>query len=320
MKKIGLIAGADNSFPNDVIKEINSYKKRVKAEMIALDALKLDDKAQYTVIYDRISYKVPFYKNYLKQVFTNGTKVINNPFLCHDDNSFIYSLIANNAGILTPRSALLPSKELPVNTSSETFHNLNYPLNWNSVFDYIGFPAYLKSNNSFNYVHAFKIYNSSEFFAAYDLTGRNTMNLVESINYDIYYKVIIIGSNILVFYYDPNKPIHLRYGKTVLETNDTFFRKIKSTSFKLSNILGISINSLEFGIKDDQIYLTSSFEPATVIEKEYFEPDIYTNIVSMTADYLCGIALGEIVDNFSPSSKDTKVSEKKTKKNDEKKK
>ena len=321
MKKIGLIAGADKNFLKDVIEAINSSKRRIKAEMLVLDALKLDDKSEYSVIYDRISYKVPFYKNYLKQVFTNGTKVINNPFVCHDNNSFIYSLIANKAGILTPKSALLPSKDLPSNTSPETFHNLHYPLDWDSVFDYIGFPAYLKSNNCFNYVHAFKIYNSSEFFAAYDLTGRNTMNLVESINYDIYYKVMIIGSDILVFEYDPNKPIHLRYGKMIVDTNSAFFSKIKITSFKLSDILGITINSLEFGIKDEQIYLTSSFEPAPMIEKEYFEPAIYSNIVTLTADYLCGIALGETTEINSISSiKVKKVTEKKTKKNDEKKK
>jgi hypothetical protein len=296
MKKIGVIAGADNNFPNDVIKFINSSNKRVKAEMIALDALKLDEESNYSVIYDRVAYKVPFYKSFLKQSSVNGVLVVNNPFICHDDNSFIYSLIAKNAGILTPRAVLLPSKEKPRNTSPETFQNLNYPLDWDSVFEYIGFPSYLKSNNNFNYVHAFKIYNSSEFFAAYDLTGRNTMNLIESIDYDTYYKVFIIGNDALIFKYDPAKPIHLRYGNEVTDADDIYFSKIKSISFKLSGLLGISFNSLEFGIKNEQIYLTSSYEPASAIEKEYFEPDIYKNIVSLTANYLLGIALDEMSD------------------------
>ncbi|MBX3042589.1 MAG: hypothetical protein KIT33_00695 [Candidatus Kapabacteria bacterium] len=294
MKRIGVLAGADITFAQNVIEAINSSKKRIKAELVNIDALKLNDKNAYSVLFDRISFKVPYYRNYLKQAALNETIVLNNPFICQDDSSFIFSILASKLGISTPKTVLLPSKQLPENTHPESFVNLNYPIDWDSVFEYIGFPAILKSINSFNFVNAYKVYNQSEFFSAYDLTGRACMTLVENIEYDNYIKAFIFGDNILILNYDPQKPLHLRYSKDIVDNciDQKITEDIKSLSSKISKILGLSINSMEFGIKDGTIYLTSFYDPAPVLETEYFGVKTYTDLVVGTAEYLLEVASG----------------------------
>ena len=39
---------------------------------------------------------------------------------------------------------ILPSRDLPADTSENSFANLAYPLDWENIFNYIGFPAYMK--------------------------------------------------------------------------------------------------------------------------------------------------------------------------------
>ena len=43
-----------------------------------------------------------------------------------------------------PPTVLLPHKEHPSGTTDKSMRNLLYPLNWDEVFAYVGFPAFLK--------------------------------------------------------------------------------------------------------------------------------------------------------------------------------
>lgn len=293
MKKIGILFGSEKSFPNDLISVINSMKKKVKACRISLDALKLNDKNIYTLIYDRISHKVPFYKNFLKQSYINGALVINNPFLTYDFSCFIHNVISNKKGIRIPKSVLLPSKELPDNTAHDSFPNLNYPLDWDAVFEYIGFPAYLKSNNNNVFVHSYKIYNPSEFFSAYNLTGKSCMNLVESIDFDAYYKCFVIGGNkARIIAYDYSKPIHLRFDNSDKPMNGKIENEIINLSLSISEFLGFSMNALEFGVKNNDLYLTCHHDPAPFIEREFLDSETYEWMLNATSEYLISVANG----------------------------
>ena len=48
--------------------------------------------------------------------------------------------------------------------------NLHYPLDWESIFEYIGFPAFLKPFDGGGWRDVYKINNREEFFSAYDQT------------------------------------------------------------------------------------------------------------------------------------------------------
>ena len=47
-------------------------------------------------------------------------------------------------GVAVPPTVLLPHKEHPTGTTERSMRNLHYPLDWDEVFEYVGFPAFLK--------------------------------------------------------------------------------------------------------------------------------------------------------------------------------
>ena len=44
-----------------------------------------------------------------------------------------------------PKTVILPHKSHPPGTTDRSMRNLVYPLDWEEVFEYIGFPAFLKA-------------------------------------------------------------------------------------------------------------------------------------------------------------------------------
>ncbi len=98
------------------------------------------------MIVDRISHDVPFYRAYLKHAARSGDRSFSiipsggRPTL---DKFFNYSLAAK-LGVAVPPTVILPHKNLPQGATERSMRNLEYPLNWEAVFEYIGFPAFLK--------------------------------------------------------------------------------------------------------------------------------------------------------------------------------
>ena len=215
MKKIGILYGMENSFPEAVVNYINQKKSNIySAEYLQIGGIKMNELFQYDVILDRASHEVPFYRSFLKLACLNGVYVVNNPFWsCADDNFFNVSL-ANKINIKVPRTVLLPSKEHPIGTTSDNMRNLKFPLNWDELFQYVGFPAYIKSNYKNPHITEYKVYNPQEFFSAYDLTGNLPMLLQESIEFEHFYKCVTIGKKeVIILNYDPMKPLHLKIGR-----------------------------------------------------------------------------------------------------------
>jgi hypothetical protein len=69
--------------------------------------------------------------------------------------------------------------------------NLRYPLNWDEIFDYIGFPAFLKPHAGGGWKHVYHVHNPAEFFAAYDSTGDFCMTLQKAVDFTEYLSLIL---------------------------------------------------------------------------------------------------------------------------------
>lgn len=67
MKKIGILFGQEKTFPNALIDRINSKNvPGVTAEAVLMYHVEQGKASEYSVIIDRISQDVPFYRAYLK--------------------------------------------------------------------------------------------------------------------------------------------------------------------------------------------------------------------------------------------------------------
>ena len=73
----------------------------------------LDKAPRYSVIVDRISHDIPFYRAFLKHAAINGTVIINNPFWWSADDKFFNYTLAEQLGVAVPPTVILPHKQLP---------------------------------------------------------------------------------------------------------------------------------------------------------------------------------------------------------------
>ena len=87
-------------------------------------------------------------------------------------------------GVLEPKTVILPSRDLPADTSEESFSNLAYPMDWEGIFDYIGFPAYMKPFSGGGWKSVYQLNSMEEFFEKHAETEQLVMMLQEEIKFD----------------------------------------------------------------------------------------------------------------------------------------
>jgi len=213
MKKIGILHGKERTFPQAFVERVNALKEPgIVAEPVTINKVIQGDPTEYAVILDRISQDVPFYRAYLKNAALNGTAVVNNPFWWSADEKFFNNCLATKLGVEVPKTVLLPSKEHPTDCSAGSFSNLAYPLDWDGIFAYIGWPAYFKPHSGGGWKNVYKVRSPEEFFKAYDETGQLVMLLQSEVTFDDYFRCYCIGgTDVLIMPYEPRNPHHLRY-------------------------------------------------------------------------------------------------------------
>ena len=135
MKKIGILFGQENTFPQAFVDRVNSMGlPDIQAEFVQIGPVKEAVPSGYSVIVDRISHDVPFYRAYLKNAVLTGTDVINNPFWWSADDKFFNYALAAKLGVAVPRTAIVPHFQMPPDTNDVSFRNQQYPYDWQSVF------------------------------------------------------------------------------------------------------------------------------------------------------------------------------------------
>src|SRR4029434_9986589 len=143
--RIGVLFGMQESFPPALCARINAMGvSDLTAESVQVGAVRMDEPARYRVIIDRISHDIPFYRAYLKNAVLAGTSVVNNPFWWSADDKFFNYALAARLGVAVPKTVLLPQHSYIPDITPESLRNLEFPINWQAVVDYVGFPAFLK--------------------------------------------------------------------------------------------------------------------------------------------------------------------------------
>lgn len=253
MKKIGILFGKENSFPQAFVDRINQKKvKGVKAEFVMVDEVIQGKASDYAVIIDRISQDVPFYRSYLKNAALTGTAVINNPFWWSADEKFFNNCLSEVMGIPVPKTVLLPSHTRPDDTNEQSFRNMKFPLDWEAIVDYLGgFPLYMKPHAGGGWKSVYKVTSFEDLFAKYNETGQLVMMLQENIDFDAYFRCYYLGGDrVRVMPYEPRNPHHLRYiDKSPLDS-PKMMKEIHKLVLKINHALGYEFNTVEFAVRD----------------------------------------------------------------------
>jgi glutathione synthase/RimK-type ligase-like ATP-grasp enzyme len=301
-KKIGVLFGKERSFPMAFIEAVNRRNSAgITAEPVHIDKVIQGESDGYAVIIDRISQDVPFYRAYLKNAALDGTAVINNPFWWSADEKFFNNCLATRSGIPVPKTVLLPSRELPTDTSDQSFSNLAYPLDWETIFNYVGFPAYMKPFAGGGWKNVYKLHNAEEFYQKHGETGQLVMMLQEEIVFTEYYRCYCIGGKyVRIMPYEPRNPHHLRY-QADFNPSAEKLQEMEEIVLRINAILGYDFNTVELAIRDGVPYAIDFCNPAPDAEKTSVGDDNFNWVVETSADYAIERALDhhEGVDNLT---------------------
>lgn len=297
MKKIGILFGQERSFPQAFINRINEKKvDGITAEAVTIDKVMQAESTEYAVIIDRISQDVPFYRAYLKNAALCGTAVINNPFWWSADEKFFNNALAVKLGVPVPNTVLLPSKEHPDDTTASSFSNLAFPLDWDGIFKYIGFPAFMKPFAGGGWKHVYKLDSADEFFEKYNETEQLVMMLQEAIDFTSYFRCYCIGrKHVKIMHYEPRNPHHLRYDANH-DVSDEMLKTIEDYVIKLNEGLGYDFNTVEFAIRDGVPYAIDFCNPAPDADLNSVGQENFDWVVETAANYAIERAQAQVPD------------------------
>jgi hypothetical protein len=263
-QKVGIIFGMENTFPPALVERINDLRvDGVSAEFIKLGGIRMAEPSGYRVIIDRISHDIPFYRAYLKNAALTGTIVINNPFWWSADDKFFNYSLATKLGVAIPPTVVLPHHSHPEGTTDQSMRNLMYPLDWDDIFSYVGFPAFLKPYAGGGWKHVYKVHSPEEFFHYYNQTGDLCMTLQHGVEFTEYFRCYVVGQErVHIMRYDPRAPHHERYVQNPAPIPPRLHQRMFQDALTLCRALGYDLNTVEFAVEDGVPYAIDFMNPA----------------------------------------------------------
>lgn len=266
MKRVGILVGREVTFPESIINSINERGGgEVVAEMVTVGGIRLDQERKYDIIIDRISHEVPYYRAMLKRMALEGTYIINNPFWWSADDKFFNFCLAAKLGVAIPKTVLLPQNSYIKDIVSESLRNLEFPIDWQGIVDYVGFPAFLKPHDGGGWKNVSKIWSLEELWKEYNSSGTLCMTLQEGIEYDHFVRCYCVGrEKVLIMPYDPSKPY--LSGMQYVDIDDyltpELHARVEKDVITICESLGYDLNTVEFAIKDGVPYAIDFMNPA----------------------------------------------------------
>lgn len=273
--KVGLICGREWSFPPRFLDEIHRRDAGVTAEYVQLGGTRMNEPIPYSVLIDRISHEVPYYRSYLKHAVLQGVHVVNNPLMWSADDKFFEATLATKLGIAHPKTLVLPNKEyVPGIVHHESLRNLVYPLDWQAIVDYVGLPCVLKDVHGGGWRGVYVCHSVGELLQYYNQSGLLTMIVQQWIAWEKYVRCLVLDQkDVLVMPYDPRER---RYFVDPYYIEPKLQERIQADSLTLVKALGYDMNSIEWAIRDGVPYAIDFMNPApdfdiNSLTETYFE-------------------------------------------------
>jgi hypothetical protein len=266
MKRVGILVGREQTFPEALIRTINERGAgSVTAEMVTIGGVRLNEERRYDVIIDRISHEVPFYRAFMKRAALEGTYIINNPFWWSADDKFFNYALATKLGVAIPKTVLLPQKDYIEGIVTESLRNLEFPLDWQGIVDYVGMPAIMKPFDGGGWKNVERVNSLEELWLKYDQTGTLCMTLQEFIDFDQFVRCYCVGQEeVMIMPYDPRKA-YLSGEQYINDPNylsPELTERVTKDVRTLCTALGYDLNTVEFAIKDGIPYAIDFMNPA----------------------------------------------------------
>jgi hypothetical protein len=163
--------------------------------------------------------------------------------------------------------------------------NLEYPLNWDSVFDYVGEHGFMKPIDGGGWRDVYHIHNRREFFEAYDQSRDLCMTYQKAVNFNEYFRCYVVGQKkVHIMPYDPRLPHAQRYVLNPPEYPKGLLARVERDALTLCQALGYDLNTVEFAVEDGIPYAIDFMNPAPDADLHSVGPDNFQWIVREVAD------------------------------------
>jgi hypothetical protein len=295
-RRVGLLVGRENTFPSRFLDAVEQRGREhgVSAELAVLGGAAELEEPAYSVLVDRISHEVPYYRAHLKSAALLGAVVVNDPFWWEADEKFFECTLARRLGVAVPRTVVLPNKDYIADIDhAASLRNLRYPLDWEAIVRYTGLPAILKPNTGGGWKDVSLVADIGELVQAYDRSGTKTMILQEFIDWDDYVRCVCIGrEHVLPLRYDPRRPFEARY---VIDRppEGELRRRAVADATTLVEALGYDMDTVEFAVKDDVLYAIDFLNPAPDFDDFSIKREAFEWVLEHMSDLVIRYALGQ---------------------------
>lgn len=287
-KKIGLIIGREWSWPSAFITEVNKRDAGVVAEFVKLGGTFLDSPPDYDVIVDRMSHEIPYYRVFLKFAALHGVYIINNPFTWASDDKFFGEALAAKLDLQTPRTVLLPNKRVETQVVPESFRNLEYPMNWRGIIDYVGVPAIMKDAHTGGRRISQRVYDVDDLIQKYDESDTLTVILQEVIDSDYHVHCFAFGQEYSrVIRYSHEEQVYLPDDESL---STELAQKVREHTLRICQAYGYDMNMVEYVVKDDTPYIINPTNPAPDMDINLLKPNHFSWCVARMADVAIKVA------------------------------
>jgi len=287
--RVGLMVGREWSFPPALIDEVQKRDAGVTVDFVKIGAPHHDDGVAYDVIIDRISHEVPMYRSFLKHAVLAGTTVVNNPFMWTADDKFFGASLIAKLGVASPKTVVVPNKQyVPGIKHDESLRNLEFPLDWQGIVEYIGLPCILKDAHGGGWRDVYVCRSLEELIHHYDTSGLLTMIVQEFIEWEHFVRCMCLGQEeILPMKYDP------RARKYIVEhehLSPALGARIVKDATTIVKALGYDMNSIEFAVRGGVPYAIDFMNPAPDMDVNSLTPEYFQWVVTHMADMAIALA------------------------------
>src|SRR6185436_1167246 len=199
-----------------------------------------------------------------------------------------------------PKTIVLPQKDYPkgIYLTPESLRNMEYPIDWDGLLDYVGRPAILKPYSGGGWKHVYKVHDKQELLEAYDRTAPYCMTLQEFINFDQYVRCFTFGkTDIVPVHYDPRER---RYIVDHAYLSSELGARVVKDAQTINQALGYEMNTIEFAVQDGVPYAIDFLNPAPDFERDRITPHYFEMAVQKMADLVIDRALHGTARNSWP--------------------
>jgi hypothetical protein len=203
---------------------------------------------------------------------------------CGAPTTFFGATLATSLGLASPKTLLLPNKEyIPGIVHTESLRNLEFPLDWKAVVDYVGLPCILKDAYGGGWKGVYICHSLEELLHHYDRSGLLTMIVQEFIQWDEFVRCLCLGQE----FSDQVRPRARRTIRARL-LPPTVMQRVIDNSRTLVRALGYDMNSMEWAIKDGVPYAIDFMNPAPDMDVYSLTPVHFEWVVTQMADCASG--------------------------------